>query len=59
MIRQVSSLDDPVVAEVRKVREKLWREGGGTFEGLLHLLDEKFPQRRRRTKRITKRRSSR
>ncbi len=25
--------DDPVVREVREARAKLWKEGGGTFEG--------------------------
>lgn len=34
---------DPVVAEVRAVRQQLWREAGGTMEGLLRLLDEIEP----------------
>ena len=49
-----SVLDDPVVREVRRARQKLWQEGGGTIEGLLRLLDERVPKRRRRSS--TKRR---
>jgi hypothetical protein len=30
--------NDPVVAEVRAIRAKLWKEAGGTFEGLMELI---------------------
>ena len=43
-----SVLDDPVVREVRQARQKLWREAGGTIEGLLRLLDERVAKRRKR-----------
>lgn len=32
---------DPVVEEVRKVRARLWKEAGGTPEGLIRLLQER------------------
>ena len=35
--------EDPVVKEVRAARRKLWERAGGTFEGLLRLLDEIVP----------------
>ena len=34
-----STVDDPVVAEVRAVRAELWREAGATVSGLIQLLD--------------------
>lgn len=30
--------DDPVVAEVRAIRARLWKEAGGTIDGFLKLL---------------------
>ena len=46
--------DDPVVREVREARAKLWKEAGGTFEGLRRLVAKRVgrikrskPQRRR------------
>ena len=43
-----SSADDPVVAEVRAVRARLWREAGGTVDGLIRLLEgcKLLPRRR-------------
>lgn len=38
--------EDPVVAEVRCARSKIWREAGQTFEGLLGWLDEHVPVKR-------------
>ena len=48
MKKKVSVIDDPVVREVRQARQKLWEEAGGTVEGLLRLLDERVPRRRKR-----------
>jgi hypothetical protein len=47
LIKKKSIWDDPVVREVRRAREELWREAGGTIEGLLRLLDEREPRTRR------------
>jgi hypothetical protein len=33
--------DDPVVREVREARAKLWKEAGGTIEGLMRLARER------------------
>ena len=32
------SRDDPVVEEVRAIRARLWKEAGGTVEGLVRLI---------------------
>ncbi len=52
-----STKEDPVVAEVRAIRAELWREAGGTVEGLLKLIgaehrarQRRRPQRARRTR---------
>jgi len=37
------SRDDPVVAEVRRIRERIWKEAGGTPEVLIELLNERHP----------------
>ncbi|MCG3130626.1 MAG: hypothetical protein FLDDKLPJ_01392 [Phycisphaerae bacterium] len=37
-VPESSSTDDPVVAEVRAIRAKLWEEGGGTIEGFIELI---------------------
>jgi hypothetical protein len=48
--------EDPVVREVREARAKLWKEAGGTFEGLQRLVAErvgptkKSKPKKRRTK---------
>lgn len=51
MKRRKRVLDDPVVREVRGVRQRLWKQAGGTFEGLLKLLDETVPKKPRRRRR--------
>jgi hypothetical protein len=52
-MKKKSLWDDPVVREVRQAREELWREAGGTIEGLLRLLDEREPRSRRRRRKTT------
>ena len=47
---------DPVVEEVRRIRAQIWREAGGTPEGLIRLLNERQPVRGRRSVRKTARR---
>jgi hypothetical protein len=39
--------EDPVVAEVRRIRADLWREGGSTVAGLLRLLEAPKVKKRR------------
>jgi hypothetical protein len=36
--------DSPVVEEVRRARAALWKEGGGTLEGYLALMDQKVAE---------------
>lgn len=49
MKRNGSVADDPVVAEVRAIRAKLWRAAGGTIEGFLESIKrEAKPVRRSR-----------
>ncbi len=40
--------DDPVVEEVRRVREAILKEAGGTIEGLIAWLDREVPAKRPR-----------
>lgn len=47
MNRKATLPQDPVVREVRQARQKLWKQAGGTMEGLLRLLDERVPKRRK------------
>ncbi len=48
--------DDPVVAEVRRVRARLWQEAGGTVEALVRLMQEDLqPVRKVRNARAGKR----
>ena len=35
--------EDPVVAEVRAIRARMWQEAGGTIQGYLRLLDSENP----------------
>jgi len=53
MTRKQALPDDPVVREVRATRQRLWKEAGGTFDGLLKLLDRTVPKRssKKRTRR--------
>jgi hypothetical protein len=39
--------DDPVVQEVRRARARLWKEGGGTIEGLMRVVKLKAARIRR------------
>lgn len=39
--RRSKPADDPVVSEVRRIRARIWRDAGGTPEGLIKLLDER------------------
>jgi cytochrome c-type biogenesis protein CcmH/NrfG len=48
--------DDPVVLQVRAIRQRLWKQAGGTFDGLLKLLDRTVPKRSR-TRRTRRRRA--
>jgi len=48
--------DDPVVAEVRAIRAKMWKEGGGTVAGFLELVHRRtsgtpLPRKRAGTRR--------
>ncbi len=45
MTRPRSVIDDPVVEEVRKVRQEIWREAGENTAGLLELLDRLMPRK--------------
>ncbi len=48
--------DDPVVQEVRRARDRLWEEGGGTIEGLMRVVKAKAAKVRcgRKSNRKTK-----
>ena len=48
--------DDPVVREVREARAKLWKEGGGTFEGFRRVVAKRAARikRSKLKKRLTK-----
>ena len=51
-------LDNPVVQEIRAIRARMWKDGGGTVEGYLKLVqrEAKEVQRRRPTARAKPRR---
>jgi hypothetical protein len=51
--RRLRRMDDPVVEEVRAVRAQLWREAGGTPEGLIALLNERWPMKGRPRRRAS------
>lgn len=51
-MKKKAPADDPVIEEVRAVRAQLWREAGGTPEGLIALLNERWPVRGRRKRRL-------
>ncbi len=55
--------DNPVVAEVRAIRAKLWQEGGGTVAGFLELIRRRAASSRdtqaRKTKHAKARRQGR
>ena len=43
MKKPLGSHDDPVVEEIRAVRARLWKEAGGTVEGLVRLISSDRP----------------
>jgi hypothetical protein len=56
-------VDDPVVAEVRAIRAKLWKEAGGTVEGLIALLNRErdrpsVPTSNRRRRSVSRKKRS-
>ena len=56
MRRKETWPDDPVVREVREARARLWKEAGGTFEGLQRLVAERVSKMKRtKSKRRTPR----
>ena len=44
MKKPLGSRDDPVVEEIRAVRARLWKEAGGTVEGLMRLIASDRPE---------------
>ncbi len=50
MTRKTQWPDDPVVREVRQARAKLWKEAGGTIEGLMELVHSRAAQLRDKTR---------
>jgi len=47
--------DDPVVEEVRQVRQAILKEAGGTIEGLIAWLDREVPPKQLRKPRARRR----
>jgi hypothetical protein len=47
MRKEPSWPDDPVVREVRAARAELWKEAGGTIEGLMRLAKKRAAEIRR------------
>lgn len=48
MKKNRSLREDPVVREVREARRKLWEQAGGTIDGLIRLLDQRVPKKRKK-----------
>lgn len=48
--------EDPVVREVRAIRQALWKKGGGTVAGLLRAIEEFAPPLKRRKRRLRRHR---
>ncbi len=44
MKRPVSLTDNPVLREIWKIRDQMWEEAGGTFEGLADLVSRREKQ---------------
>ena len=59
MKRKPPLVEDPVVEEVCTIRAALWREAGGTVGGLIQLLEQHKPPKRRPTAARSKRTSRR
>ncbi len=47
MKKEPQLAEDPVVEEIRSIRADLWREAGGTVAGLIRLLEQRKPPKRR------------
>ena len=57
MTRKERMPQDPVVQEVRQARAELWKEGGGTIESFIRVVEKyasRRPTRRRRVAKNTK-----
>ncbi|UCC31918.1 MAG: hypothetical protein JSU86_06495 [Phycisphaerales bacterium] len=55
MKKRLRLAEDPVVAEVRSIRAELWREAGGTVAGLIRLVEQRKPSKRKPTAARSKR----
>ena len=55
MKKEPQLAEDPVVEEIRSIRADLWREAGGTVAGLIRLLEQRKPPKRRPTASRSKR----
>ncbi len=55
MKRTRRTIDEPGVAEVRRWRAKLWKQGGGTIRGVMDLLRENAAGRGTAKKRARRR----
>lgn len=53
-----TSADEPGIAEVRRWRAKLWKQGGGTVKGVMELLRSKEPARKAAVRKSPTRRSA-
>ena len=51
--------EDPVVEEVRSVRQALWQEAGGTVAGLIRIIERRTKQRRKPGRSATERAAGR
>lgn len=45
MKRKKGPTEDPVVQEVRAIRQRIWKDAGETFQGLLARLDRTVPKK--------------
>lgn len=50
------SRDPAPIAEIRRIRAKMWREGGGTIEGLMALVSRQATDSKPATPVLSKRR---
>jgi hypothetical protein len=58
MSRPRNTPDEPGVAEVRRWRAKLWKQGGGTLKGVMKLLRSNQQARAAPPKRSQRRKSA-
>lgn len=40
MAKKIAAKDPPTIAEIRKIRQKLVQQGGGTIEGFIRVSNE-------------------